>query len=288
MIGRRLSAFVNLNDDDIRMAKELGFQPRTLIKNIPSRHQGWKAPVKDWLRGLYEQKFGSRNGAVVPPREEPPDNFIILEDSEPEEDDYAEEYEGYGEVYQNFGPGDVHQQNRRMIGRQEDLFTAATYVADEFLKLPEVQSVGVFGSVVAPLEKEIPPVSRFRRNRTAVYHECADVDMIVWMTDLSNLKALQTARGNALNRLLAEEEIGIPHFQVDVHILEPRTHRYRGRLCNYGECPKHSKDACMVDGCGVQPFLRQIEGYKFQRLEFLADRNVHILRPIVEDEDVPF
>jgi hypothetical protein len=94
------------------------------------------------------------------------------------------------------------------------------------------------------------------------------VDLAVWTTDLSHLKNLQRARGRALNLLLAEKEIGVPHFQVDVHILEPGTDRYRGRLCDYDECPKARKDACLVDGCGALPFLRQFREYTFERFEF--------------------
>ena len=47
-----------LNSEDIRMAKELGLSPRTLMKNVPSRTQQWKAPVKIWIRGLYEKRTG--------------------------------------------------------------------------------------------------------------------------------------------------------------------------------------------------------------------------------------
>ncbi|GAA0438654.1 hypothetical protein GCM10008983_14420 [Lentibacillus halophilus] len=47
-----------LNQADIRMAKELGMTPKSLIKNIPSPQQQWKAPVKTWIRDLYENKFG--------------------------------------------------------------------------------------------------------------------------------------------------------------------------------------------------------------------------------------
>ena len=45
-----------LNQDDIRKAKELGLNPRKLIKNIPSKSQQWKAPVKYWIRELYEKQ----------------------------------------------------------------------------------------------------------------------------------------------------------------------------------------------------------------------------------------
>ncbi|GAB3043877.1 hypothetical protein [Virgibacillus ainsalahensis] len=47
-----------LNQADIQMAKELGMKPKSLIKNIPPPSQQWKAPVKIWVRDLYEKKFG--------------------------------------------------------------------------------------------------------------------------------------------------------------------------------------------------------------------------------------
>ena len=47
-----------LNLEDIRMAKEVGLNPRSLIKNIPSPNQRWKLPVKQWIHKLYEGKTG--------------------------------------------------------------------------------------------------------------------------------------------------------------------------------------------------------------------------------------
>src|SRR5882757_7456933 len=52
-----------LSDEEVRMAKELGFQPKSLIKNIPSPSQRWKEPVNEWVRSLYEQKIGSKRPA---------------------------------------------------------------------------------------------------------------------------------------------------------------------------------------------------------------------------------
>ena len=45
-----------LNMEDIRMAKELGLSPKSLMKNVPDSSQQWKAPVRDWIRDLYEQR----------------------------------------------------------------------------------------------------------------------------------------------------------------------------------------------------------------------------------------
>jgi hypothetical protein len=49
-----------LSAEDIRMAKELGIGPRSLIKNIPSKSQLWKAPVGEWIRELYAKKRGAK------------------------------------------------------------------------------------------------------------------------------------------------------------------------------------------------------------------------------------
>lgn len=58
-----------LNESDIKMAKELGMTPRSLIKNIPAPNQRWKAPVNEWIRDLYEKKF-SRVITFMPVRSE--------------------------------------------------------------------------------------------------------------------------------------------------------------------------------------------------------------------------
>ena len=43
-------------DDDVARAKRLGLNPRSLIKNIPSKSEPWKAPVSEWLREMEEKR----------------------------------------------------------------------------------------------------------------------------------------------------------------------------------------------------------------------------------------
>lgn len=45
-----------LNEETVRMAKEMGLNPRSLIKNIPIKSQSWKAPVDVWIREMYEER----------------------------------------------------------------------------------------------------------------------------------------------------------------------------------------------------------------------------------------
>jgi hypothetical protein len=45
-----------LNAADIALAKRLGLNPRSLIKNIPNKSEQWKAPVKEWLHWIDEKR----------------------------------------------------------------------------------------------------------------------------------------------------------------------------------------------------------------------------------------
>ena len=45
-----------LNAEDIRIAKEMGLNPKSLIKNIPNKQQQWKLPVNQWLRSIWEER----------------------------------------------------------------------------------------------------------------------------------------------------------------------------------------------------------------------------------------
>ena len=157
---------------------------------------------------------------------------------------------------------EIAEQDRLLLRRQEEFRAAADYVAAALARLPTVDRVALFGSVALPLRKEVPRFKRFHRARVAVWHECKDVDLAVWLTDVSNLKMLQRARGQALNALFDETGIGVAHHQVDVFLLEPGSDRYLGRLCHFGTCPK-AKTECRVPGCGARLFLRQYEEFVF-------------------------
>lgn len=45
-----------IGEEEIRMAKEMGLNPKSLIKNIPNKNEMWKAPVKDWIHDMYEKR----------------------------------------------------------------------------------------------------------------------------------------------------------------------------------------------------------------------------------------
>lgn len=266
-----------LNIEDIRMAKEIGLNPRSLIKNVPSKSEPWKSPVKDWIHEMYQkrQKKAARKKArkeqtaaahpVMDSKQLPEDSttYLNVEDYIPEDRDDPPDSQK------------IQEENQAMLHRQEQFRIAAKYVADTLSNIPEVQKVVLFGSVTRPLEKEVPRFHRFRQAGIAIQHECQDVDMAVWVSDLSRLKAIQKVRSRALNDLLAETQIGVAHHQVDVFIMEPETNRYLGRLCIFSACPK-GKNKCRVSMCGEPKFLQQHKGFKFE-LKDLDDESSVIL-----------
>jgi hypothetical protein len=283
-----------LNEEDVRMAKELGFQPKSLIKNIPSPSQRWKAPVKDWVRDLYDKKIGARKRAaakpalqvVAPPEAVPagpggderrnsqdpwPDNPEIadLPALEIDDTDFFDE-----SPYDEPEDDEIDEEDNLMLRRQRLFRWAAQAIAIEVSKLKEVEKVAAFGAVSQPLGREVPRFREFRRQGIKVLHECADLDLAIWLTDFGRLRELK----NAMARGLAETEDtpygGVAHHQADVHLFEAESGEYRGRLCIFGQCPKRGKRECRVPGCGAQPFLQQFRDYRFKPSLFFGEPKV--------------
>src|SRR5438874_8672702 len=69
-----------LNQNDIAMAKNLGFRPDTLVRARPDPKQKWKLPVKYWIQELHSTRFGYIRGEKPLPAAPP---------SAPEEDEQA-------------------------------------------------------------------------------------------------------------------------------------------------------------------------------------------------------
>ena len=166
---------------------------------------------------------------------------------------------------------EIQDTERQMMERWQRFRLAAERVATEFARIDAVERVALFGSVAAPLEREVPRFRQFRRARVEVWHECKDVDIALWLRDLSALRDLQKARSRAVNDLWQELQIGVAQHQVDVFILEPFTDRYLGRLCDFASCPKDGKRECLVPTCGQPPHLQQHEGFTLSPDALQAD-----------------
>jgi hypothetical protein len=259
-----------LSADDVKMAKALGFQPRSLIKNTDPRER-WKAPVRVWVRDLYFKRFGTLIGAEQKPPRRPEHPAELPVEHFEEEPWPAIEIDtgGRGRSIDQ----EAEEDNRYRAQRHEQFRAAAKYVTAALARLEEVRKVVLFGSVAAPLRKEPARFRKFARAGIELWHDCKDVDLAVWTSDVGRLKTLQKARSRALADLYRDTGIGVAHHQVDIFLMAPGTDRYLGRLCTYGECPKGKPD-CRVPGCGAAPFLKQHEDFMLDPGSFAAGKAV--------------
>ena len=269
------------------MAKELGFQPKSLIKNIPNRSQQWKAPVNEWVRSLYEQKIGSKKPARVSAptvRSAAPRVLEFRNPDHPWPDhpeipdlptlelggDFEEEYPRF----ERPSSEDIDEQNGLLLRRQRLLRWAAQAVTVAVSELSAVRKVAAFGAVARPLDMEVPRFSQFRRYRIEVFHECADLDLAIWMNDFVDLKGLKRTISRGLAIVQDTPYGGVAHHQVDVHLFDASLDDYRGRLCIFGQCPKPGKRECRAPGCGAYPFLQQFAAYRFSPGRFDGESKV--------------
>lgn len=174
-----------LSDAALAMAKELGLAPHSLVKNIPNRSEPWKAPVEEWVRRLHEEKFRHRRTSstaapspppapptpaprpdiAVPPLDPAPHLvsdidaarealFARLADGELDEDSFLAAVDRV-EYDPPVSTGEIDDDDARMLRRRDCFRRFADLFATAAAKLDFVQSITLFGSVAAPLEKEI-------------------------------------------------------------------------------------------------------------------------------------
>lgn len=169
----------------------------------------------------------------------------------------------------------IEQENRMLLRRYREFRRGADAVTKAWRKRPEVIAVSLIGSVARAPWKEVPRFAPYRRARVALWHECKDLDLAVWLDHLDSLDRLRRMRARALRTLWDEASIGIASHQVDVFIIEPVTDRYLGRLCDFNSCPK-GKVECRVPGCGEVTLLRQHEGFRWRSESLAEDSSVRL------------
>jgi hypothetical protein len=163
----------------------------------------------------------------------------------------------------------IEEQNRDLLARQRDFRIAADVVCDAWASFAEVQAVAVVGSVAKTLWKAVPRFREFRRQGIEVWHECADLDLALWLDLQQRLGDLRRSAEKVL-RAAYEAGVGISVVgrQLDVFLIEPASDCNLGRLRHFCACPKGKRE-CRVPGCGarvpgprlrrdaVQPALRE-------------------------------
>lgn len=280
-----------LSAEHVERAKEMGLNPRKLIRNIPSPQEQWKLPVREWIDEMYEKRTGKTVRKADPracdsrPRRDPgspPEvdwDFIDeLQDTidGPPDDECIAEFTA-DPARENAPPDaeEIAEERRLLLEVQRRFALAAEWVARELSALPQVRRVVLFGSVANPLREEIPRFKRFRRWRVALPHECANVDLAVWLDDFSELRAVQKAKTRALNALNESEDCGVASHQVDMFLHNAADGAYAGRLCQFAVCPKGKRE-CDHPDCGRIPYLTRIGGF-VMRADALSPERIRVL-----------
>ena len=98
-------------------------------------------------------------------------------------------------------PRGIAKQNDYLLRRYRDFRLAADAVAEAWRNRPEVAAVALIGSVAAAPWKEVSRFPPYRRTGIALWHECKDVDLAVWLTHLQGLNNLRRAKDRALSEL---------------------------------------------------------------------------------------
>ena len=168
-------------------------------------------------------------------------------------------------------PAGIAEQNNGLLRQYRHFRRAADAVAQAWWAHGQVAAVALIGSLARPPWKEVPRFSTYRREGIELWHECRDVDLALWLTELVDLNGLRKAKDKALRQLYQDERIGVASHQVDAFIFEPGTDRYLGRLCDFNQCPKGKRD-CEVPGCGDVAFLKQYRGFRLRRDSLAEDR----------------
>jgi len=167
----------------------------------------------------------------------------------------------------------IAKQNEYLLRQQHNFRIAADAVVEAWRDRPEVEAIVLFGSVAVPLWKEVPRFREYRHKGIAVWHECKDVDLAVWLSRTDQLNGLRKAKNGALSRLYDEKGVGVASHQTDVFVIEPGSDRYLGRLCDFARCPNDKRE-CRVEGCGAVGHLKQHEGFVLSPDALAEDRTL--------------
>lgn len=167
-------------------------------------------------------------------------------------------------------PEGIADNNCRLIERQQAYRRGADIAASALIPFKEVQAIAVFGAVAAPLWKEVPRFDPYHSSGIALWHECARIDLAVWLERFHQLSSMRRAIDRALGRERWQgHEVALN--DVSITILDADSGRYVGDLCQFIKCPA-GDPACEVPGCGAVGHLRQFRDYLFDQDQLSPER----------------
>ncbi len=169
-------------------------------------------------------------------------------------------------------PEGIAERNQAMLLQYFELRCAADAVAEAWRRHPDLLAISLIGSLARQPWKDVPRFSPYRQKGIKIWHECRDVDLVLWLSKTDDLKSLRRLKSKTLAQFRTLRGGGVASHQVEAVILEPGTNRHLGWLCEFNQCPKPGKIACQVPGCGDAKFLRQFEKFRWRSSSLAHDR----------------
>lgn len=280
---RQLKENGTLQERHVQMAVDLGMHVGSIVQEHATAADRSDLLLLEWV----EDRFFAKHGHYSPlcnetpetQAEHPAENSLLTDHYEAvskmcyeigirEDDDEA--FELAGELIEQreretpVSYGEIYQEDQRMLRRQSDFRNAARLVSKRLAEMPEVQRVCLFGSVVLPLWKEVPYHNRLRQRNIRIFHECANIDMAVWVTSPAKADLMRKACSQVVNDLVSKDiHLSIAHHSFSIHLIQEADNHYLGMVCHYNQCPKH-KPECRVRGCGVHPFVQILPWFRLK------------------------
>ena len=174
-------------------------------------------------------------------------------------------------------------QDRLSLRLQKFYRIVAGQVADEMSKIDWVTRIVLFGSAGKPLKKDFRRYLTYSRRKTEIWHECRDIDLAVWVERQDSLLDLYRARGTAVKEcsMIYPGISGLPHFLVEVHIMDTGTNQHLGELCLYKECPRYGVRECRAaNGCGSTSLLRTLPEFFLRSKALDESQSMELFRKI--------
>lgn len=264
-----------MQERHVQMAIALGMRADSIVREHANAEDGKGLLLLEWV----EDRFFAEHGSYVPSSdatpenqaEHPAENSLLTDPSDAisrmcyemgirEDDDDAFEMAGalieQRERETPVSYGEIYQEDQRMLRRQKDFRNAARAVTEKLAAMPEVTQVRIFGSVALPLWKEVPYHSRLRHKNISIYHECANIDLAVWVTSPAGADLMRRSCSQVVADLTDEDIfLNIAHHTFCIHLINQSDNRYLGMVCHFSKCPKGKRE-CMVRGCGANRFVQ--------------------------------
>lgn len=273
----------DLQERHAQMAIDLGMTAGFIVQEHATAADRGDSILLEWV----EDRFFAKHGHYSPvcdetpetQAEHPAENSLLTDHFEAisqmcyergirEDDDEA--FQLAGELIEQreqatpVSYGEIYEADQRMLRRQADFRNAARAVTERLAAMPEVQQVLLFGSVALPLWKEVPHHKRLRQRNIRIFHECANIDMAVWVSSPAKAELMRKACSQVVNDLARKNiYLSIAHHSFSIHLIQETDDQYLGMVCHFNKCPKHKRE-CEVPGCGAHPFVQILPWFRLK------------------------